>query len=355
MARGKEDRAIPRLKGLLKRGRSYYYRERAGGTDRLVNLGRDFDMAVKRLLALRRGELLPGTELTVKEAAERWLEVQVKVSRNEKGHKLAADRVEHYLVPFIGHMRLDRVSTSTFMSYKAWLPKQGRREVRGKRKTLGLQSQAHILADCRAMMNFCVDSGLLDRSPVPRRWLPRIPERPPDRFSPEERAALVALPHPHGFVLQFLLATGVRWGEMVRAQASDIKDGVLLIRQSKSGRVRRVPLPAAVLAEVRARVGRLSPFTLSGNFATQVRRLSGVQRFHCHMTRHEFACSWLEAGGSLEALRQILGHSTVRTTERYGRISDDMVLREARRVEAFQNGDKNGDKTARASMEEAIG
>ena len=110
-------------------------------------------------------------------------------------------------------------------------------------------------------------------------------------------------------------------------------------------------MPASVAAEVRNRVGRLSPFTLSGNFATQVRRLSGVQRFHCHMTRHEFACSWLEAGGSLEALRQILGHSTVRTTERCGRISDDMVLREAGRVEAFQNGDK----TAEAPMEEALG
>jgi integrase len=355
VARRKEGRAIPRLKGLLKRGRAYFYRERAGGTDRLVNLGRDFDLAVKRLLALRRGEQLPGTELTVKEAADRWLEVQVKVSRNEKGHKLSADRVKQYLVPFMGHMRLDRVSTSTLMSYKAWLPKQGLRKVKGVRKPLGLQSQAHVLSDCRAMMNFCVDSGLLDRSPVPRRWLPRIPERPPDRFTPEERKALVSLPEPLGFVLRFLLSTGLRWGEMVRAQASDITDGVLLVRQSKSGRVRRVPLPQSILVEVKHRVGRLSPFTLSGNFATQVRRISNVQRFHCHMTRHEFACSWLEAGGSLEALRQILGHSTVRTTERYGRISDDMVLREARRVEAFQNGDKNGDKTARAPLEAAVG
>jgi len=109
-----------------------------------------------------------------------------------------------------------------------------------------------------------------------------------------------------------------------------------------------VPLSQSIQAEVRHRVGRLSPFTLSGNFATQVRRLSNVQRFHCHMTRHEFACSRLEAGGSLEALRQILGHSTVRTR-------DDMVLREARRVEAFQNGDKNGHKTARAPLEATVG
>ena len=44
------------------------------------------------------------------------------------------------------------------------------------------------------------------------------------------------------------------------------------------------------------------------------------------------------------ALRQILERSPVRT-------SDDMVLREARRGEATQDGDK----TARAPMEEAAG
>jgi type I restriction-modification system DNA methylase subunit len=66
--------------------------------------------------------------------------------------------------------------------------------------------------------------------------------------------------------------------------------------------------------------------------ALRVQDLSGVDRFHVHQLRHTFACRWLEQGGSLEALRQILGHSTVRTTERYGRISDDLVRAEAQRV-----------------------
>ena len=71
----------------------------------------------------------------------------------------------------------------------------------------------------------------------------------------------------------------------------------------------------------------------SGSFARTVRQLSGIERFHVHQLRHTFACQWLERGGSLAALQQILGHSTIVTTQRYARLSDDLVMREAERIE----------------------
>jgi site-specific recombinase XerD len=52
------------------------------------------------------------------------------------------------------------------------------------------------------------------------------------------------------------------------------------------------------------------------------------------MTRHTFACQWLERGGNLAALQQILGHASIETTQRYARLTDEVVMREATRLEA---------------------
>lgn len=46
----------------------------------------------------------------------------------------------------------------------------------------------------------------------------------------------------------------------------------------------------------------------------RVRRMTGVEGFHVHQMRHTFACQWLERGGSLAALQQVLGHASITTT-----------------------------------------
>jgi integrase len=180
------------------------------------------------------------------------------------------------------------------------------------------------------------EDGLVTRSPVPRKLLPRIQERPPDRLTDEEVAKPVNLPEPYGFTIRLALVTGLRWGELTRAQASHVENRQLIVSKTKTGRVRRVPLPPEVLEELCSRVGKLVPFSplSSGWFATIVRRLSGVERFHPNQTRHTFACRWLEKGGSLAALQQMLGHTTVVTTQRYARLTDEYVVEEAKRVHA---------------------
>jgi integrase len=220
--------------------------------------------------------------------------------------------------------------------YRLELEKQG----------LAPQSVSHGLSDLRRLLNWCVECGYLERSPFPRRLMPRLQEREPDRVSDEEAEGLKALPEPYGLVCRVALGTGLRWGELCRVQAGDVdRRGFLVVHhQTKSRKVRRVPLSPDLLVELSGRVGSVASFSAKsrGSFARVVRKLTGIPGFHPHQMRHAFACQWLGRGGSLAALQQILGHASIVTTQRYARLSDEAVMREAERIQRHPGVTREG-------------
>jgi len=74
---------------------------------------------------------------------------------------------------------------------------------------------------------------------------------------------------------------------------------------------------------------------------------SGIERFRSHLCRHTFATEWRESGGSLAALRAALGHHDIRVTEKYGDTTEDLVEREAARLEQYRmtQGEETGQET----------
>ena len=79
-------------------------------------------------------------------------------------------------------------------------------------------------------------------------------------------------------------------------------------------------------------MGLLLPFGHPSLFARKVERLSGIKGFHPHRLRHTYACRWLEAGGSLVALQELLGHASITITQRYARLTEAAVQTEVARV-----------------------
>jgi integrase len=321
----------------------YWFVRKVAGKKSTQYLGTDFASALDRYRSLKTQDVLLA-EVTVSEAAKRWLSTYIATSRSPKGQLLTELRVQKYLES-INHLLVSRLTTDDLRKYRLKLEAMTyQRKGDPEPRTISPQTVAHVLSDVRCLLRWCETAKLLSKSPFPRRLLPRIQERPPDRLTEEQIRIVCSLPEPRGFVCRLALETGLRWSELTRAKASDVERGFLVVHNTKSGKVRRVPLSPEFQAELRKRIGRLVPFSenASNSFNRTIREVPGLETFHAHQLRHTMACVWLEQGGSLAALQHVLGHASIVTTQRYARLTDDSVM--AEKLKMSQRGDRRGDQ-----------
>ena len=149
-------------------------------------------------------------------------------------------------------------------------------------------------------------------------------------------------------ILEVLYSTGLRRQELCGLDLSDadLSGGSVLVQRGKGGKGRYVPLgkrASTTLSEYLKR-GRpvMSPATRALFVSQQGRRLSGeaiywIMKEQCkkarlekplspHLLRHAFATHLLENGASLRHVQAMLGHSEVRSTQRYTHVSSSRLL-----------------------------
>lgn len=319
------------------------------------------ELGLSALVAPGKPETETEPSISVAAAAKRWLAEWVEPERKPKDAKCIRSRVEKWLLPFIGKTQLRSLQRADCFAYKG--------HVRAAKPNNKPGTLLHYLKDLRELLNWAVDVELLEANPwpQPRRSrkkasiMPRIPKAPPDRLTDEEVEILVALPDPWGFNLRLAIATALRWSELIRLKRTDLTpDGHLLVREAKDGEPREVPAPRWLVAEIMQRRGHLfvtkkgKPYseTSHGAFSATIRRmaakrvtalpieerkaLAGLSRFHNHMTRHSYGCRYVEAGGELAMLQEIMGHASVVTTQRYARPNRKAIQADAQRVHAVQ-------------------
>lgn len=199
-----------------------------------------------------------------------------------------------------------------------------------------------------------VDNGFCSRNPTGSLRVPRIRERPRESFTAEEareilRFAVGYSPARIGVAVVLLLTTGLRRGELLGLQDSDLNGCALTVNRAvfqkgnrpvveehiaKTDRsLRTVPLLPEVAYLLRTlphkgpylfgtRNGTLmSPRNFSRDYDTFLRRLveevPTVRRLPLHCLRHTFATLTMEAGGGLRVVQELLGHTDINTTARY--------------------------------------
>lgn len=130
---------------------------------------------------------------------------------------------------------------------------------------------------------------------------------------------------------EILYLTGMRRGELLKAQPSQIVDNwlVLKAKDTKTKKSRRVPLNDRALELIKNRL----PFTMCANSYlnhwNEAREALGYKddpEFVPHVLRHTRATMALSKTRNLAVVQKLLGHATVRTTQRYAKVLDDDLM-----------------------------
>ena len=224
---------------------------------------------------------------------------------------------------------------------RAWLADQRRR---GAARTT-------VARQVSSAKNFCAwaaREGILPADPATRLQAPKAHRVLPAVLSPEQAVAAV---QPAGdaplelrdrLILELLYATGIRVGELCGLELADIDlERRVLQVVGKGDKQRAVPFgaPAAAAVEDWLRSGRPALATAASGDAlllgarggrldqrmarTVVHRATAAQGTDLgpHGLRHSAATHLLEGGADLRVVQELLGHSSLATTQLYTHVS----------------------------------
>ncbi len=260
-----------------------------------------------------------------------------------------------YLGVEAGELRPEDVEPAAVRAYLAAMTRQG----------LARRSQARVLSAVKSLFRFACLRGQLGANPASSVRTPKQEKTLPRHLRPGEVERLIEAPsgdtpleRRDRALLELLYATGLRVGELVSLDRHDVDISARVLRVlGKGGKERMVPFgtPAAeALAtwlddwdELRSRRKKPSDTAPSDAeplfLSVRGRRLGDrsvrllVDRYsaaagvppgvHPHTLRHTFATHLLEQGADLRAIQELLGHSSLATTQRYTHVEIERMLR----------------------------
>lgn len=218
-----------------------------------------------------------------------------------------------------------------------------------------------VMACLRHMLAKGVEWGLLDRNPFDKggslqlkennkrlRFLSEkeikklISECPePDRKKAKAEVIKGSeAKHLRDFIT-IAINSGMRKGEELSLKWSQIKNGFIYLEKTKTNEPRQIPINADLdecLKRIRKRQHLTSEYIfpdgrgghlqdIKKSFKSALDR-AGITDFKPHDLRHTFASHHVMRGGSLKALKEILGHKDIKMTMRYAHLSEEFAREE---------------------------
>lgn len=221
---------------------------------------------------------------------------------------------------------------------------------------LSANSQARILSGIKKFYAYLLQEKLVEENPTQLISSPSIGRHIPDILSYEEICSMIdcidlSLPlgHRNKAIIEIMYGCGLRVSEVTSLKISNIYFEDEFIRIfGKGDKERLIPISQSIIKTLNLYIDGERKFQNINPKHTDTlfvnRRGSGLSRqmifliikdlaekagikknIGPHTIRHSFATHLLEGGADLRAVQQMLGHSSISTTEIYTHISDQYL------------------------------
>ena len=286
---------------------------------------------------------------------------------------LTASHLHHHIDQFIQHLTLERNAShftldaykSDLLQYAQFLEEQDKQEVskNSLRAFLGMLSKGGLkattinrkLASFKSFFKYLCVQEAIDTNPAQALYFLRSEKKLPAFLSADAILGAIRSISIDSFegmrdrvILELFYSTGMRLRELVALDLDDFDFTNGLIRVSgKGSKQRLVPVGKGVLKLVKAYLeprqrllasrGLTNPAFLVG---TKGKRISprlvqsrvkkcllpaADENAHPHILRHSFATHLLDAGAGLLAVKELLGHASLSTTQIYTHLTAERL------------------------------
>ena len=294
---------------------------------------------------------MPGTERGLEESLERYLR-HVSIERGLAANTVAAYRRD--LTAYLDFLLLRGITTPEGIG--ADDVSAFSRELRTRADApLTASSTARMLSSVRGFHRYLLDEEQVPTDVAVATKPPKLASRLPKAISIEQMASVLDAARgdtPQALrdtaLLELLYATGARISEAVDLNVDDVIDGDVVRLFGKGGKQRIVPLGSYAREAIDAYLVRARPvFSVRGTstpalfLGARGQRVSrqnawlilravaeranlGIE-ISPHTFRHSFATHLLAGGADVRVVQELLGHSSVATTQIYTLVTADTL------------------------------
>jgi len=278
--------------------------------------------------------------------------IYLQKERNYSDHTLVAYRFD--IMQFIDFLQK---YSNTKSSYLEKVDKQTIRHFIGKEFEDGLSSRtvARRLASLKSFYKFLLSNKIVSNNPAYLVRSPKTPKTIPGFLSEKLVEMLMNMPPAHTnigirdrAILELFYSTGMRLNELVNLKLGDFSIDDQMVKVLGKGKKERLIPFGKHAAEsmilylkrrglgfktgdinapifVNSKGSPLHPSTVQRRIRKYLKILSEGTQFGPHILRHSFATHLMDRGADIRAVKELLGHSSLSSTQIYTHVQSERM------------------------------